>query len=238
MPGGMGDLIGALRSGDEPWLLLFDIDGTLVDTGGKGMSALRKTAIEVFGAEGPPLDLAGSTDLGILENLYLHFGVDPCDARTHEFFSAYHRHLAASLGEDASEGRVLDGVTGLLEHLATLGHAQLALLTGNTELGAQIKLRHYGLNHHFPFGSYGSDSADRNLLGRIALERAFAHTGRTYHPQQTLIIGDTPKDIACAHAFGARCLAVATGRFSASELEAAGADWVIGSLRDLPLGQS
>lgn len=238
MPGEIGDLIGALRRGDEPWLLLFDIDGTLVDTGGKGMTALRMTAIEVFGADGPPLDLAGSTDLGILENLYLHFGVDPCDERTHDFFAAYHRHLEASLEGDPAEGRVLDGVIELLEDLATMGHAQLALLTGNTEIGAQIKLRHYGLEHHFRFGSYGSDRADRNLLGRIALERALAHTGRTYHPDQTLIIGDTPKDIACAHAFGARCLAVATGRFSGTELEAAGADWVIGSFREFPLGQS
>lgn len=235
MSGDIGELTGILSHPGEPWLLLFDIDGTLVDTGGKGMSALRKTAVEVFGGDGPPLDLAGSTDLGILESLYVHFGIDPSDEQTHAFFEAYHRHLEASLETSPADGRVLDGVIELLEHLATAEHAQLALLTGNTSLGAQIKLRHYGLGHHFAFGAYGSDKSDRNLLGMIALERALAFTGRTYEPGRTLVIGDTPKDIACAHAIGARCLAVATGRFSADELEAAGADWVLGSLGELEL---
>lgn len=235
MTGDIAELTGILQQAGEPWLLLFDIDGTLVDTGGKGMSALRKTASEVFGAEGPPLDLAGSTDLGILEGLYVHFGIDPGDERTFAFFETYHRHLEASLETDPAEGRVLDGVIELLEHLATDENAQIALLTGNTSLGAQIKLRHYGLGHHFAFGAYGSDKSDRNLLGMIALERALAFTGRTYTPARTLVIGDTPKDIACAHAIGARCLAVATGRFSAGELQAAGADWVLGSLAELEI---
>lgn len=235
MSGCVDSLLQTLRRGDEPWLLLFDIDGTLVDTGGKGMAALRKTAVEIFGTEGPPLDLAGSTDLGILENLYIHFGVDQTEEQTHRFFEAYHRHLEASLEGIPAEGKVLDGVIELLEHLATVEHAQLALLTGNTDLGAQIKLRHYRLDHHFTFGAYGSDRADRNLLGHIALERAFAITGRAFDPDHTLIIGDTPKDIACAHAIGAKCLAVATGRFSSDELNQAGADWVLGSLRGFSL---
>lgn len=229
------DLSRALCQGVEPWLLLFDIDGTLVDTGGKGMAALRKTALEVFGGDGPQLDLAGSTDLGILENLYVHFGVEASVEQTHAFFEAYHRHLADSLESNPGEGKVLDGAVELLESLVTKQHAQLALLTGNTSLGAQIKLRHYGLGHHFPFGAFGSDRANRNELGVIALARALAITGRQYHPECTLIIGDTPKDIACAHAIGARCLAVATGQFTAEQLSAAGADWVIGSLREIEL---
>lgn len=226
-------LLTELRSGDKPWLLLFDIDGTLVDTGGKGMSALKKTAIEVFGGDGPPLDLAGSTDLGIIENLYVHFEVEATDEQTHRFFEAYHQHLESSLKSNPAEGCVLEGVVELLEELSETEHAQLGLLTGNTSLGAAIKLQHYGLDRHFKFGAYGSDRADRNLLGFIALERALAFTGKKYNPENTLIIGDTPKDIACAHAVGARCLAVATGRFSAEELEQAGADWVLGSLREM-----
>ena len=79
MPSTIAELSDALHAGGESWLLLFDIDGTLVDTGGKGMAALRKTALEVFGGDGPPLDLAGSTDLGILENLYVHFGLGASD---------------------------------------------------------------------------------------------------------------------------------------------------------------
>ncbi|MDP4626104.1 MAG: haloacid dehalogenase-like hydrolase [Akkermansiaceae bacterium] len=235
MPSSIAELSEALHRGGEPWLLLFDIDGTLVDTGGKGMAALRKTAIEVFGGAGPPLDLAGSTDLGILENLYIHFGIEASDEQTHAFFEAYHRHLADSLESNPGEGMVLDGAVELLETLVTREHAQLALLTGNTSLGAEIKLRHYGLGHHFSFGAFGSDRANRNDLGVIALERALAVTGREYHPDRTLIIGDTPKDIACAHAIGARCLAVATGQFSAAQLMEAGADWVIGSLREIQL---
>lgn len=233
MHGNFSELLASLRSGNEPWLLLFDIDGTLVDTGGKGMTALKKTAIEVFGDDGPPLDLAGSTDLGILANLCVHFEVEPTEERTHRFFEIYHQHLEESLKSNPAEGRVLDGVFELLEELATNQHAQLGLLTGNTELGAEIKLRHYGLDSHFSFGAYGSDRADRNLLGHIALERALAVTGKTFTPDRTLIIGDTPKDIACAHAIGAKCLAVATGHFTAEQLEQAGADWVLGSLREM-----
>ena len=236
MSGTIEDFVKTLKEGSEPWLLLFDIDGTLVDTGGKGMAALQKTAVEVFGGDGPPLDLAGSTDLGILENLYVHFKIDATEEQTHRFFEAYHRHLEASLESNPADGRVLDGAIDLLEKLAQTENAQLGLLTGNTSLGAEIKLRHYGLGHHFTFGAYGSDRADRNLLGHIALERAFAMTGREFRSDQTLIIGDTPKDIGCAHAIGAKCLAVATGQFSAAQLEEAGADWVLGSLRDLTLG--
>ena len=235
MPGNIRDLNESLRSDAAPLLLLFDIDGTLVDTGGKGMTALRKTAIEVFGNEGPPLDLAGSTDLGILENLHAHFGTAPCAERTHRFFETYHVHLEDSLASNPAEGRVLDGVVELLQDIAGAPHAKPALLTGNTMQGAWIKLRHYRLEHHFACGAYGSDRADRNLLGRIALERALAHTGQAYAPERTLVIGDTPKDIACAHAVGAKCLAVATGRFSEDQLAEAGADWVAGSLREISL---
>lgn len=235
MPGNIRDLTESLRSGDSPWLLLFDIDGTLIDTGGKGMSALRKTAIEIFGTEGPPLDLAGSTDLGILENLHTHFATEPCSERTHRFFETYHIHLEASLSSNPSEGRVLDGVVDLLHDIAGVSHTKPALLTGNTMQGAWIKLRHYRLDHHFSFGAFGSDRADRNLLGRIALERALAHTGQAYGPDRTLVIGDTPKDIACAHAVGAKCLAVATGQFSEAQLASAGADWVVPSLLEISL---
>jgi phosphoglycolate phosphatase-like HAD superfamily hydrolase len=128
---------------------------------------------------------------------------------------------------------VLDGVVEILQDIAAASHTKSALLTGNTMQGAWIKLRHYRIDHHFSFGAFGSDRADRNLLGRIALERALAHTGQAYGAERTLVIGDTPKDIACAHAIGAKCLAVATGQFSSEQLAAAGADWVIGGLREI-----
>ena len=111
-------------------------------------------------------------------------------------------------------GRTIEGAVTLLDELAARPHAALGLLTGNIAGGAASKVRHYGLAAYFAFGAYGCDDADRNRLGPVALDRATTHTGRGFTPRETWIIGDTPKDIACARAIGARCLAVATGRFS------------------------
>ncbi len=216
-------------------LYLFDIDGTLVDTGGAGITALNEATREVFGDAGPELDLAGSTDLGIIANLHTHFQVEPTPARIDAYFEIYHARLEWNLTHGGFPGRVFDGVVALLTELAGRPDATVGLLTGNTAGGAAHKMRHFGLAAHFPFGAYGCDHADRNLLGPVALERAAAHAGRKFTAAETLVIGDTPKDIACAHAIGARCLAVSTGRFSTKELEMHGADHVVESL-DLALG--
>lgn len=227
------DLFQAIRRGTDSWLFLLDIDGTLVDTGGQGMRALHSTARQVFGGDGPALNLAGSTDLGVLDSICAYFERDSCEELAHSFFEAYHFNLRESLEADPTQGLVLDGVMELLEEFKSYEHVELALLTGNTDEGAQIKLQHYLIDQYFSFGAYGSDKADRNLLGPIALERASAFTGSMYDPANVLVIGDTPKDIDCAHAFGARCLAVATGQFTKAELIEAGADWAIDSLQDI-----
>ncbi|QJE98130.1 HAD family hydrolase [Luteolibacter luteus] len=213
-------------------LWLFDIDGTLVDTGGAGMRALQEAAIECFGGEGPPLDLAGSTDLGVLAGILAHF--ERPHGREDEafFFGTYLRRLEWQLEHGGFPGRVLPGAAELLEELARVPDVSIGLLTGNVADGAAAKMRHYGLLHHFPFGAYGCDHADRNLLGPVALERAAIHAGRDFTAEETLVIGDTPKDIACARAMGARCLAVATGKFSAEQLCAYGADMVVQGLDD------
>ena len=211
-------------------LYLFDIDGTLVDTGGAGMAALKEATREIFGDEGPALDLAGSTDLGIVANIHAHFEIKPTRERFEAYIRVYLGKLDWQLANGGFPGRVIDGVPDLLGELSARGTATLGLLTGNAEGGAASKMRHFGLSHHFPFGAYGCDHADRNRLGPIALERASAHAGRNFTADQTWVIGDTPKDIACAHAIGARCLAVATGSFSKEALAAHGADKVVGSL--------
>ena len=211
-------------------LYLFDIDGTLVDTGGAGMAALKEATREIFGHEGPALDLAGSTDLGIVANIHAHFEIEPTPERIDAYFEFYLLRLDWNLTRGGFSGRVLDGVHDLLTGLADRRDASIGLLTGNIAGGAATKMRHFGLDRHFPFGAYGSDHADRNRLGPIALERAAAHAGRTFTAAETWVIGDTPKDIACAHAIGARCLAVATGQFSATALQAHGADHVVESL--------
>ncbi len=211
-------------------LYLFDIDGTLVDTGGAGMAALQETTHEVFGHEGPALDLAGSTDLGIIANIHAHFEIEPTHQRIEDFFEIYHRRLDWNLTHGGFPACVFAGVIDLLEKLSSDAAATIGLLTGNTAGGAAVKMQHFGLANHFPFGAYGSDHADRNRLGPIALERAAAHAGKSFTAQETWVIGDTPKDIACAHAIGARCLAVATGQFTAEQLVAHGADQVLESL--------
>lgn len=211
-------------------LYLFDIDGTLVDTGGAGMVALNEATREFFGSDGPVLDLAGATDLGVIAKIHAHFEIEPTHERIAAYFEVYEGRLAWNLANGGFPGRVYPGVTTLLAALSTRPNATLGLLTGNTAGGAAAKVRHFGLTSHFAFGAYGCDHADRNRLGPIALERAALHAGRDFTAAETWVIGDTPKDIACAHAIGARCLAVATGYFSAAELEAHGADLVVESL--------
>jgi phosphoglycolate phosphatase-like HAD superfamily hydrolase len=127
-------------------------------------------------------------------------------------------------------------VAGLLERLAGDGSVAVGLLTGNIAGGAQAKMRHFGLDHHFPFGAFGDDHHDRNELGPVALERASGHAGRSFSPRETLVIGDTPEDIRCAQAMGARCLAVATGSFSAAQLREHGAEIVVESLLGVDIG--
>lgn len=212
-------------------LYLFDIDGTLVDTSGAGMRSLQEASLLLFGHEGPSLDLAGSTDLGVVAEIHAHFGVESTVERIECYFSTYLDCLERNLAGGNFPGKVLDGVPEILAELSSRSGNTLGLLTGNISGGAASKMRHFGLAHFFPFGAYGCDRADRNLLGPIAVERAFQHTSRTFRPEDIWVIGDTPKDIACAHAIGARCLAVATGRYSVTELSSAGADVAVSSMR-------
>ncbi|TAE78472.1 MAG: HAD family hydrolase [Verrucomicrobia bacterium] len=214
-------------------LWLFDIDGTLVDTGGAGMRSLQEAAIERFGDRGPALDLAGSTDLGVLAGIFGHFGQACGPADADAFFASYLRRLEWNLAHGGFGGRVLPGVLELLDHLASQPGVSVGLLTGNIAGGAAAKMRHFGLDGHFGFGAYGCDHADRNVLGPVALQRAARHVGRDFKPEDALVIGDTPKDIACARALGAPCLAVATGAFTVDALRDAGADRVVASLSEL-----
>jgi phosphoglycolate phosphatase len=214
-------------------LWLFDIDGTLVDTGGAGLTALTEAAVECFGEAGPELDLAGSTDLGIIQNFLDHFGRAHDPAFVDAFFAFYLERLEWNLAHGGFPGKVLPGVVDLLERLAETPDIHLGLLTGNIAGGAAAKMRHFGLDHFFPFGGYGCDFADRNKLGPVAAARATAHTGRAFHPEEIVVIGDTPKDIACAKALGSPCIAVATGRFSVEELRQHAPHRVIASLEEL-----
>lgn len=212
----------------SPLLLLFDIDGTLIDTGGAGLNALSAAFLDSFGlqaraTEMPRLELAGSTDGGITRLLCAHFdiAIEDNDVSVQTFYASYLEKLRANLnGTHRHEGRVLPGLPGLLHRLRDETDHTLALLTGNIADGAWLKVEHFGFEGVFEFGAFGDDHHDRNELGAIALQRAREHDdARSFSPQQTIIIGDTPKDIACARACGAKAVAVATGRFSVAELE-------------------
>ena len=119
----------------------------------------------------------------------------------------------------------------LLDHMCGR-EAVLGLLTGNIAGGAEIKTRHFGLSAYFGFGAYGDDHHDRNRLGPIALKRAAQRTGRRFSGEETVVIGDTPKDIACGRAIGALTVCVATGMFTAAQLRSHGADLVVDDFAD------
>ena len=210
-------------------LILFDIDGTLVDTGGAGVAALQHAAVEVFGAAGPSLDLAGNTDGAILRGFFEYFGSKYDPAVGEQFYQSYLSRIRDNLRNPNYGGCLLGGVDPMLVSLREEGNS-LGLLTGNIERGAMIKVSHYGIADYFQFGAYGDDHWNRNKLGPIALERAEESTGMKFSQDEILVIGDTPKDVACAHAFGVKCVAVATGDFSEEELAACGADRVVPNL--------
>lgn len=213
-------------------LLLFDIDGTLVLTGEAGLFAFAETMRTVFGAEEDlsRVDFSGATDSGIIRQLFGLHGIEHVPENVERFRAGYVPILARWLPE--RRGRVLPGVLELLADLHEREDVHLGLLTGNFAEGARLKLTHYGLWDHFAFGAYADDHIDRNALGPVALERAEAHAGRPFDPANTWIIGDTPRDIACARAFGANVLAVATGRHGQEELHAHAPDAVVADLSE------
>jgi len=216
-------------------LALFDIDGTLVDTAGAGRDAIEAALIEVYGTTGPIDDLsfAGLTDPFIARTLMRHAGLtDPeIDAGLARLWTVYSDQLVDILRDRAERASVHPGVHELLEALEIAG-AALGLVTGNIAEGARHKLAACGMADRFGFGSFGSDAENRDELPRIAIERASDVTGVVFEPERTWIIGDTPRDIGCAHACGIRVLAVATGSFSVAELVEAGADHALESLAD------
>ena len=213
-------------------LLLFDIDGTLVDTGGAGMTALIDATRGIFGDDGPKLDLAGATDSGLLKNIFKSFGREEDEEITSRFFDLYLARLEVNLQDACFGGHTLEGAKSILEELESVGVAK-GLLTGNISAGAEIKMRHYEMDGFFEFGAYGDDHFDRNELGPIALKRARSVLGREFEPAETVVVGDTPKDIWCAQAFGAKSVCVATGSFTVEQLQAEGADVVFEDFSDV-----
>ena len=216
-------------------LFLFDIDGTLVLTGGAGIKALDRAFAQVFALKGACTHYkpGGMTDPIIIEEITTtHLGRGPTPAETVAVLEAYVGFLAEEVARSARY-QIMPGVMGALDLLAGRG-ATVGLATGNVEAGARIKLERGDLWRRFPFGGYGSDAADRGLLVRRAIERGEAHAGRPFAGHEVVVIGDTPRDVAAAHACGALAIGVATGPDSSEVLRAAGAEVTFETLEELP----
>lgn len=214
----------------HPVLLLWDIDGTLIWSGGAGEEALRLAMLNDFGVIGDmnEIEISGRTDRAIAQTVVRHFRLPPHSETG--FLEGYLRHLPEEMPRH--QGRVLPGVQRLLDFAHDHPEVHNALLTGNLRRGAEIKLRHFDLWKYFEFGAFADDDIDRNKLGPIALERARRHLARDFSLERTWVIGDTEHDIDCGKALGCRTLAVATGKYSIEELETHGPDLILPDLSD------
>ncbi|MEM7144450.1 MAG: HAD hydrolase-like protein [Verrucomicrobiota bacterium] len=214
-------------------LLLFDIDGTLLDTGGAGRNAIIKAFCDTFAItpdNAPPIDLHGATDSGVAHDLFDARQIDRTPENLQAFFDTYLTELTRHLEHIHTDGTLLSGVNHLLDTIRSETPHVCALLTGNIQRGAFIKLKHYGIDHHFQTGAFGDDHHDRDQLGPIARQRANDLHNLNVTFENTIVIGDTPKDIRCARACGAQVIAVATGAFSAEELSSHQPDHLFESL--------
>ena len=218
-----------------PALVLFDIDGTLVLTGRAGSRGLNRAFEELYGSpdalDGVPF--AGRTDRAIVFDVLERLGETPTPHRLEAVRDVYQGCLAEEIVKPTDHPfGVMPGVLAALDGLAPQNQVSVGLLTGNFAVGAAIKLTHFDLWRRFSFGAFGDDHRDRRQLVPVAVEAA-ARAGRPrVAPDRVVVIGDTPLDVDCAHANGARAVAVATGPFSVEALRATGADVVVENLSD------
>jgi len=222
----------------KPLLVLFDIDGTLILTGRAGVRGMNIAFERLYGATGAldRIGVAGRTDRAIVIDALRAIGREPTDAEIMRLRDAYCESLATEIVKPVSDpSGVLPGVMAVLDALATRAHIGVGLLTGNFERGAAIKLGHFDLHSRFAFGAFGDDHINRRDLVPVALTRARSAVRDVPPASRVVVIGDTPLDVDCAKAHGARAVGVATGPFSASDLSAAGADLALETLEDVKL---
>jgi phosphoglycolate phosphatase-like HAD superfamily hydrolase len=213
-------------------VLLFDIDGTLVRTGGAGKAAMEAALRDAFGIAEvrDEVPYSGRTDRAIARDLLALHGLDPSAANLRALHDAYLARLPQSLRRLG--GKICPGIAELLGAVAPQAGYVLGLLTGNIRAGAERKLGHFGLWDHFACGGFGDEHYDRDDVARMALAEVRTHTGREVEPGEVWVIGDTPLDVQCARAIGANAIAVATGWHSHDELHACGPDALFHDLAD------
>jgi phosphoglycolate phosphatase len=214
-------------------MYLFDIDGTLIGGDGSGRRAFDQACFDALGIVGAldHIRLDGMTDRLILQSvLNHHHGREPTDEEMAQVFAIYVQHLEREIAE--GKYHVKPAVHETLDLLESR-NAIIGLATGNLEIGARIKLQRGDLWHRFGFGGYGSDAHERAELVRIAIERGHERAaGRRFAREEIFVIGDTPRDIAAAHAAGATAIAVATGWYTLDALREAGADQAHPTLKE------
>ena len=212
-------------------IVLFDIDGTLLLTGGAGLRALRAVFLDLFGVEDASvgIEFHGRTDPWIIQSMARKWLDRELDAGEFDDLRVRYLERLEHFLHEVPDFRVLPGAAELVGELARDATVSLGLATGNFEPAARAKLRRAGLHGHFAFGGFGSDSEDRDELTRLAVERGRRHAGGDV---PVFVVGDSPRDVGSARAAGVPCLAVATGNASRQDLEAAGATWALESLED------
>jgi phosphoglycolate phosphatase len=216
-------------------LVLFDIDGTLIRTGGAGVKAFAK----VFETEFKAVDgfermkFGGRTDTGLVREFFGYHNIPATPENFERFFERYVFWLDHILKE--TQTTVCNGVWDFIRGLQALPKPPvIGLLTGNIRLGAEIKLRHAGLWDVFVTGGFADDSEERDKIAAIAKERGSRLLNEDLQGEQVLVIGDTPLDIRCARAIGAKVLAVATGMVPIEELESHKPEWAVKDLTRVP----
>ncbi len=224
-----------MRENNRSRLVLFDIDGTILYSGGAGRRAMHRALLKVFGAAGPikGFPFAGKTDPQIIVELMTSAGYAPglIRQRMPEFWEHYVECLEGELTR--TDGLVVyPGVVELIGALRESDGTLLGLQTGNIQRGARLKLEPTGLNGSFPVGAFGDDSHDRNELPRIAVQRVRQQFGRVFRGPEVIVVGDTPADISCARHFGARAVAVATGFQDRQDLVEAQPDALFDDFQD------
>jgi phosphoglycolate phosphatase-like HAD superfamily hydrolase len=211
--------------------VLFDIDGTILVTGGAGGAAWQRAFAELHGVDANVAEHtdAGMTDPEIAAIVFREvIGREGSAAERARAIAGYLRHLPDTVAESPGY-RVMPGIEALLDRLIDAG-ILLGLVTGNVEAAAHIKLSRANLNRFFSFGGYGSDSADRTEVTEAALRRAELVSGGTLADGACFSVGDTPRDVVAGHGAGLKVVGVATGSYSVAELTDSGADWAIDSV--------
>ncbi len=204
-------------------LILFDIDGTLMDSGGAGKTAMELAVNDTFGfPDGlKEIDFAGSTDLWIISQTLRKAGMDHNENLLQSIIKSYLEHLPRALVK--AKGSLKPGAERLVSMVSSSNDMLCGLLTGNIQRGAMLKLSHFNIDSHFKMGAFGDDNQDRNKLLPIAVNRAYETSTVKFDYRDCILIGDTPKDVIAAKIHGAKCLGVATGPYSTEQLLHAGA---------------